>query len=224
MISCPYFLLTQLMRSLLFCDHFIVVFHSQMMTEHKIMKPLIQMSDAQCKGNCIKVPAYQSAYLPKLTKMIYCGLHMCFFYHSFILYRLESRTRPTVTPCDGRHWWDPNQCTPTCESPAVQLCCRRRHVLQQGSYKCSSSSADTCTCIDTAEVSENHYSHYLQFHADLFSLVKIKCCSCSQTLFWVAYYGPMELVLFCFVLFCLSNINWLYVGNHTYKWQYIQTL
>ena len=31
-----------------------------------------------------------------------------FFKHSFILHRLENRTKPISTPYDGRHWWDSN--------------------------------------------------------------------------------------------------------------------
>ena len=49
-----------------------------------------------------------------------------FFYHSFILHRLERRTRPILTPYDGRCRWDSNLRTPACESPALPLCYRRR--------------------------------------------------------------------------------------------------
>ena len=52
-----------------------------------------------------------------------------FFYHSFILHRLERRTRPILTPYDGRrHRWDSNLRTPACESPALPLCYGRQHT------------------------------------------------------------------------------------------------
>ena len=44
------------------------------------------------------------------------------FYHSFILHRLESRTRLILTPHNGWHRWDLNLHTPACESPAPPLC------------------------------------------------------------------------------------------------------
>ena len=40
------------------------------------------------------------------------------FYHAFTLHRPESRTRPILTPYDGRRQWDSNLRTPACESPA----------------------------------------------------------------------------------------------------------
>ena len=49
-------------------------------------------------------------------------LFFFFFYHSFILHRLERRTRPILTPYDGRRRWDSNLCTPACQSPALPLC------------------------------------------------------------------------------------------------------
>ena len=45
---------------------------------------------------------------------------------SFILHRLESRTRPILTPYDGRRRWDSNLRTPACKSPALPLCYGRR--------------------------------------------------------------------------------------------------
>ena len=38
------------------------------------------------------------------------------FHHSFTLHHLKSRTRPILTPYDGRCWRDSNLCAPTCES------------------------------------------------------------------------------------------------------------
>ena len=49
-----------------------------------------------------------------------CVLRNChFFKYSFILHRLENRTKPISTPRDGRRQWDPNLRTSTCESPAL---------------------------------------------------------------------------------------------------------
>ena len=45
-----------------------------------------------------------------------------FFMISFILHRLESRTRPILTPYDGRRRWDSNLRTSACKSPALPLC------------------------------------------------------------------------------------------------------
>ena len=45
---------------------------------------------------------------------------------SFILHRLESGTRPILTPYDGRRQWDSNLRTPACKSPALPLCYGRR--------------------------------------------------------------------------------------------------
>ena len=36
---------------------------------------------------------------------------------SFISHRLESRTRPILTPYDGWRRWDSNLRTPACKSP-----------------------------------------------------------------------------------------------------------
>ena len=47
---------------------------------------------------------------------------------SFILHRLESRTRPILTPYDGRRRWDSNLRTPACKSPALPLCYGRRVI------------------------------------------------------------------------------------------------
>ena len=183
MISCPYFLLTQLMRSFLFCDHFIVVFHSQMMTEHKIMKPLIQMSDAQCKGNCIKVPAYQSAYLPMLTKMIYCVLHICFFlpFIYFVTFREQDKADINSLRCSALVGFKPVY--------THMWVARSTTVLQ----------TPTCASAGVVQVFE-FFSRYMRWYSwsfrkslitlftelfrnDLFSLVKTNCRSCSQTLF-----------------------------------------
>ena len=48
-------------------------------------------------------------------------LFFCFFYHSFILCRSESRPRPILTPYDVWRQWDSNIHTPTCESPTLPL-------------------------------------------------------------------------------------------------------
>ena len=37
--------------------------------------------------------------------------------------------KPISTPHDGRRWWDSNLRTSACESPALPLCYRRRHLL-----------------------------------------------------------------------------------------------
>ena len=57
---------------------------------------------------------------------VFLLLFIVFFYHSFILQHLESRTRLMLTPYDGRCWWDMNLCTPACESPALPLWYGRR--------------------------------------------------------------------------------------------------
>ena len=49
-----------------------------------------------------------------------------FFYHSFILHCLESRTKPILTPCNGRQGWDSNLRTLACGSPALLLCYGRQ--------------------------------------------------------------------------------------------------
>ena len=69
------------------------------------------------------------------TVRIHCVSELCcclFFHHSFVLHRLESRTRPILTPYDGRHWWDLNLHTPACEWPAQPLCygCRQLYVTR----------------------------------------------------------------------------------------------
>ena len=51
-----------------------------------------------------------------------CTFTFTFFKHSFILHRLESRTRPILTPYDDRCRWNSNLRTPACESPALPLC------------------------------------------------------------------------------------------------------
>ena len=49
-------------------------------------------------------------------------IYLIFFHHSFILHRLENRTRPISTPYDGQHRWYSNLRTPSWESPALPLC------------------------------------------------------------------------------------------------------
>ena len=51
------------------------------------------------------------------------------FYNSLILHRLENRTRPILTPYNGRRWCDSNLHTPACELPALPLRYGRWPVL-----------------------------------------------------------------------------------------------
>ena len=53
--------------------------------------------------------------------LIFFAGEVVFFTISFILHRLESKTRPILTPYDGRCQWDSNLRTPACESPALPL-------------------------------------------------------------------------------------------------------
>ena len=77
-----------------------------------------------------------------------------FFNHSFILHRLERRTRPIWTPYDGRRRWDLNLRTPACESPALPLCYGMRTCIVYGQkqslwnssvHKCKELIVETCT-------------------------------------------------------------------------------
>ena len=51
-----------------------------------------------------------------------------FYYHAVILHRLESSTRPILTPYGGRRWCDLNLPTTACESPTLPLCYRHRQT------------------------------------------------------------------------------------------------
>ena len=72
-----------------------------------------------------------------------------FFYHSFMLHRLERRTRPILTPYDGRRQWDSNLRTPAYESPALPLCYGRQQWVPCGrnKYLCLSRRFHPWCCI-----------------------------------------------------------------------------
>ena len=62
-----------------------------------------------------------------LWRLLHLGHRMylfvyLFFNHSFILHRLDNRTRLKLTPYDGQRWWDSNLRRPACEAPALTLC------------------------------------------------------------------------------------------------------
>ena len=58
------------------------------------------------------------------------GGRILFFYHSFILQRLDSRTRLILTPYDGWRRWDASLHTPACESQSLPLSYGCRESLQ----------------------------------------------------------------------------------------------